>query len=92
MDMLFLILPVRLVDAAALAESLRSRRGKASELRLGQVEQVGTAALQVLLSAAATWRKDGHGLRVAEQSSAFDNALATLGIPSEAFVSEGVCQ
>lgn len=90
MDMPFMVLPVRLVDAAALAESLLTRRGKSLELRAGQVEQVGTAALQVLLSAAATWRKDGHSLRLAESSPALDIALTTLGIAPEALTSEGV--
>ena len=50
-----LTLPAQL-DATALAEALLAKRGRPLDLRAGQVELVGTAALQVLLSAAATWR------------------------------------
>lgn len=87
-----MVLPARLVDAPALAQSLLPLRGKALELRAGQVEQVGTAALQVLLSAAATWRGDGHALRLADPSTAFDAAVTTLGIQPEALSHEGGCR
>lgn len=89
MDPRFMPLPARLVDAAALAEALLSRRGQPLELQAGEVQQVGTAAIQVLLSAAATWRADGHSLRLTPPSAVLDDALATLGLHPDALTYEG---
>jgi chemotaxis protein CheX len=73
-----LVLASRLAlgDAAALVAALQGQRGRALEIDASGVVEIGTPCLQVLLSAAASWRGDGQDLRVLEPSAGF---LATLG-------------
>lgn len=84
-------LPPRLLpgEAAPLAQALLQRRGRALDLRVGQVELVSTQALQVLLSAARTWRGDGHRLRPTGRSPALEDALRQLGLGLDAITAEG---
>ena len=60
--------------------SLRARRGAAMEIDASEVVEIGTPCLQVLLSAAASWRADGWALAVVEPSSDFFVALGHLGL------------
>jgi chemotaxis protein CheX len=75
-------LPESLGAAAApgLAEALRGLRGAALTLQAGGVRRMGAQAVQVLLSAAATWRADGGHLTIQEPSAEFREALRLLGL------------
>ena len=63
-------------DAAGLVGTLQAHRGGTLEIDASGVVEIGTPCLQVLLSAAASWRGDGQDLRVLAPSASF---LATLG-------------
>ena len=63
-----------------LAGELLSARGSDVILDASAVERLGTQCLQVLLSAAATWRSDGACLSIEEPSPAFCDALALAGL------------
>ena len=67
--------------AAPLAAALLAARGKAVALDASQVERVGGQCLQVLLSAAATWARDGATLTLDDPSPAFVDVLAIAGVP-----------
>ena len=84
-------LPDRLDAASArpLADALLAKRGAPLDLRVGLVERISTASLQVLLSAAVTWRVDGHRLRLTGQSPALDESLRILGLSPDALAAEG---
>jgi chemotaxis protein CheX len=69
--------------AAPLANGLIARRGNSIVIDGSQVERVGAQCLQVLLSAAATWRADGVELDLVEMSSPLSDALATAGLTKE---------
>ena len=61
-------------------------RGQTVAVDASHVERPGTLCLQVLLSAEATWKQEGHGFTIAQPSPAFREALGILGIilPQEA--------
>lgn len=84
-------LPQRLdpLEAGALAQAILAKRGAPLDLKVGKVERVATPALQVLLSAAVTWRADGHRLRLTGRSEALEEAARTLGLALDAFAAEG---
>lgn len=63
-----------------LVGELLAARGNDVGLDASAVERLGTQCLQVLLSAAATWRADGTALSVVEPSPAFCEALAIAGV------------
>lgn len=63
-----------------LVGDLLSARGSDVTLDASAVERLGTQCLQVLLSAAATWRSDGACLTIEEPSPAFRDALAIAGL------------
>ena len=70
--------------AAPLAERLRALRGAALSLDAGRVEWLGGQCLQVLLSAALSWRADGAALTLSGPSPAFCDGLRLLGVtPAE---------
>ena len=71
--------------AAPLAAGLIAARGADLVLNASQVERVGAQCLQVMLSAAATWRADGLELTVAEPSPAFADAVHTAGLDLSQF-------
>ena len=80
------------LDATAampLLDALLSRRGTPLDLRVDHVERVATLPLQVLLSAAATWRADGHRLRLTGHSDVLDEAVRTLGLTLDDLTAEG---
>ncbi len=69
--------------APALTDSLRSARGKPLKLGAAAVRKLGGQCAQVLLSAAASWRADGHGLALIEPSREFLEALRLMGLTPE---------
>jgi chemotaxis protein CheX len=75
-------LPASLDAAAApaLLETLLARRGAALEIDAEPVNRLGAQCLQILLSAAATWRADGVRLAVSAPSAEFSRALQLLGL------------
>lgn len=73
-----------LTAAAPLAQALLARRGSSLCVDAGQVRRVGALAMQVLLSAAATWKADGVTMQVEDPSPELLSALELLGIaPAE---------
>ncbi|TVQ54047.1 MAG: STAS domain-containing protein [Rhodobacteraceae bacterium] len=82
-----LALPAALTAVAAidLADRLRTLRGAPIALDAAEVARVGAQCLQVLLSAAATWRTDGVSMTLAAPSPAFLEALRLTGLSPEAF-------
>jgi chemotaxis protein CheX len=76
-----LVLPGRM-DASSLTQThaeLVQRRGSDLDLKASEVDRFGAQALQLMLSAIATWREDGFRLRITEPSEAVNNAFEQLG-------------
>lgn len=72
-------------DAAEpLATMLRGIRGKSVVLDASAVERLSVPAVQILISAAGTWRADGQTLALADPSEGFSRTLAGLAIPLSA--------
>ncbi len=69
-----------------LAENLLAHRGSDVVIDAGQVERLGAQSLQVLLSAVATWRADGHLLEVANPSEAFTESLRVFGVDADSWL------
>ncbi|HEY0145976.1 MAG TPA: STAS domain-containing protein [Methylovirgula sp.] len=79
--------PVLDIKAVSLlAENLLAHRGSDIIVDAGQVERLGAQSLQVLLSAVATWRADGHLLEVANPSEAFTEGLRIFGVDAESWL------
>lgn len=78
-----------LTAAAALCADLKERRGKPLTIDAANVDHLGSQCLQVLISAAQTWRVDNAKLSYSEQSEAFTEALQSFGAPFEALVTGG---
>jgi chemotaxis protein CheX len=74
-------LPPRLdfVAATQLGEDLRRLRGQPVTIDCADVSMLGAAALEVLVSAAGSWRRDGVALVCAGPSREFLSDLATMG-------------
>jgi chemotaxis protein CheX len=71
-------------EATELADKLRTLRGAALEIEAHSVRRLGGLCVQVLLSAAATWRQDGLPLRLVEASPEFEESLRLLGLSADA--------
>ena len=69
-----------LVAAGPLTKTLLSLRGSDVRLDASQVTRMGGQCLQVLLSAAATWRADHAILEIASPSAEFIGCLELLGV------------
>ncbi|TNC72351.1 STAS domain-containing protein [Rubellimicrobium roseum] len=84
-------LPERLDLAATctLAKDLIARRGGPLDLNAAAVARIGTPGLQVLLSAARTWRADGQILRLTDASPVLQEAVRTLGLDLAELCAEG---
>ena len=74
--------------AAPLAQQLADRRGADLHIDAGAVTHLGGLCLQVLLSAAKTWRSDRLRMTFSASSAAFDAALALYGTPHRDLLSE----
>ncbi|MBX9615132.1 MAG: STAS domain-containing protein [Brevundimonas sp.] len=75
------VLPGRM-DASTLTQThadLIQRRGTDLDIEASQVDRFGAQALQLLLSAIATWRDDGFRLRIVDPSDAVRTAFDQLG-------------
>lgn len=68
-----------LTEAAGLRERLLAARGRMVDLDGSGVERLGGLGLQVLLSAHATWSRDGQRLRLLRPSDALRDGLALFG-------------
>jgi chemotaxis protein CheX len=79
-------LPDSLGSAAArpLADELLAARGAPLTLGAGSVRRLGAQCVQVMLSAAATWRADGFALGIDSPTPEFHEALRLLGLSVEA--------
>lgn len=86
-----LALPSRLdlTASAPLRDALLARRGRALTIDAGAVSHLGTLCLQILLSAAAEWRRERLAFTLSPCSSAFSRALVSFAIPLLALHSEG---
>ncbi len=76
-----LVLP-EIIDVTAvgpLHKELCGMRGDDIQLDASNVQRVGGLGLQVLLSAAATWRGDGHRLAAINPSQAFTETVRLSG-------------
>lgn len=79
------VLPARM-DASTLPQThtdLLSRRGADLDLEASQVDRFGAQALQLVVSAFATWREDGFRLRVIDPSDAVRTGFDQLGFASD---------
>lgn len=77
-----------LAAAAPLAGELRAARGRPVSLDAGSVERLGGQCLQVLLSAAATWRSEATAFAVSAPSENFLADLGLLGLSIDALNAE----
>jgi len=74
-------LPGRM-DASTLPQThadIVQRRGRDLDLDASRVDRLGAQALQLILSALATWREDGFHLRILDPSDAVRGAFDQLG-------------
>jgi len=74
-------LPARM-DASTLPRihaDLLERRGADLDLEASQVDRFGGQALQLVLSAFATWAEDGCRLRLVDPSESVRNSFEQLG-------------
>lgn len=68
------------------ATQLLALRGDAVQLDAGAVEKLTALGVEMLMSAAAQWRADGHAFAIVNWSEAALDTLMTLGAdPSEIF-------
>jgi chemotaxis protein CheX len=68
--------------AAPLASAFLERRGAEILVDASRVEKLGGQCLQVLLSAALTWKADETPFGIVDASSNFLDGLAVLGVPA----------
>ena len=69
--------------AASLAGSLLKLVGEDLEVDARNVQRLGASCLQVLLSAARTWKAEGASLTLAHGSERFIDDLRLLGFTPE---------
>ncbi len=74
--------------AAPLASALMARRGADITIGAGEVQRLGGQCLQVLLSAAASWREDQQVMRFESASAEFRTALELFGVSSDLLFQE----
>lgn len=81
-DHVVIVLPEVLdtAKAAALRDRLVGVRGRDARIDASHVRHLGALCAQVLLSALATWRAEGHRLVVEGPSEAFREAATMLGL------------
>jgi chemotaxis protein CheX len=66
--------------AQTLLAAFKERRGKSIEVDAQAVALASTVCMQVLLSAAASWARDGKRFMISNPSAPFRDAVAILGI------------
>ena len=67
-------------SAGALASNLMQLRGQPIEVSASANSRISTLCIQVLISAAATWKSDGWSFRVNMASTSYTRALELLGL------------
>lgn len=77
-----------LAQAATLAKAIRAESGGDLALDASGVTLLGGLGLQILASAAQSWRTSGHRLTISPRSEAFDEALAIFGVDLATLQSE----
>ena len=80
MSTLALMPRLDLSQVGPLAAELRAHQGADLVIDAGAVTHFGALGLQLLVSAALSWRAAGHTLSITPRSAAFDDALAQLGV------------
>lgn len=75
--------------AAPLTERLLALRGGPLVVSGADVERAGAQCLQVLLSAAATWRADSQDLEFVDASEPLIAAIETCGLDLSHFTAGG---
>lgn len=78
--------------AAPLAIAFLERRGAEIVVDASRVEKLGGQCLQVLLSAAFTWKADEVPFGVVAASAGFLDGLALLGIPAGELVEQDLAR
>ncbi len=74
--------------AKQLLADLKPLQGKALSVNGAAVNRVSTPCLQVLLSAAATWKADGMVFNITTPSATLLESVRLLGIENECFATE----
>ena len=77
-----------LAAAKPLAEMLLSKRETDVVLDASEIEHLGGACFQVLLSAQKTWRNDNTKFCILNGSPAFDEALIRFGYSKDIFLEQ----
>lgn len=75
-----------LTAASRLHEQILALDGRNIAVDASAVSRVGAQCIQVLLSAAQSWRSAGHAFSVDQSSEAFAKALQLLGITDESVI------
>ena len=87
-----IVLPEKL-DASQLTqlfEQVSALRGKPLVLDAGSLRYVGAQGIQILLSAAKTWKRDGVALRLTSATEEFREIVSVLGIDSSDLATEEI--
>lgn len=72
--------------AGRLHEQMLAHRGGNISIDASEVSRIGAQCVQVLLSAAQSWRSERQQFRVDQASDAFVKTLQLLGISDEALL------
>lgn len=80
MSTLALTSRVDLSQVGPLAADLRACQGEDLVIDASAVTHLGALGLQLLASAARSWRSAGYELSITPRSNAFDDALAQMGV------------
>lgn len=72
--------------AGRLHEEVLAHRGADIDIDASEVARVGAQCIQVLLSAAISWRAEDRCFKVGKASDAFTKTLELLGISDEALL------
>ncbi|HUB63866.1 MAG TPA: STAS domain-containing protein [Methylocella sp.] len=78
--------------AAPLAAEFLALRGRPLQVDGAQVQRLGGQCLQVLLSAAQSWKKDGVSFEFINLSGDFIEGLARLGVSAADFIQKDESQ
>ncbi|MBO0664335.1 STAS domain-containing protein [Jiella sp. MQZ9-1] len=78
--------------ATPLTEKLMALRGQDLVIDASKVERLGTQCVQILISAAATWKDEMAAFTIAEPSDAFTSGLQVLGLTPQAIIEKEVAQ
>jgi len=84
---LHLVETLDLLAAADLARDFLDNRGAEVRIDASQVQHIGAQCLQVLLSAAQTWRADKVAMTVCNESPGFLECIQFFGVSPAAFSS-----